>query len=219
GTSSRTPSHPYTWDSPIFTWGDDDETKADEQQELLGGMCEANTTRTTVVMKLKKDVDITLSPMGLESAQLMLEALTPVLEGLHPMTIVNQTHMEALDSVAQHNTLKKERYMYWWRLRDKKVAGTPEQSAVLSTTYLESCFKQMHGNVTVPKVNITLLQASVVEEVISFSALDNIRDLTCVSLFSVCLDNVSLQFYSGHQSNKSVQMYMRNPHDPIVQKK
>lgn len=69
------------------------------------------------------------------------------------------------------------------------------------------------------QVNVTLLQASVVEEVISFSALDNIRDLTCVSLFSVCLDSVSLQFYSGHQSKKSVQMYMRNPHDPVMQKK
>ena len=62
------------------------------------------------------------------------------------------------------------------------------------------------------QINVTLLQASVVEEVISFSALDNIRDLTCVSLFSVCLDNVSLQFYSGHQSKKSVQMiFMKNP--------
>lgn len=72
---------------------------------------------------------------------------------------------------------------------------------------------------TLKQVNVTLLQASVVEEVISFSALDNIRDLTCVSLASVCLDSVSLQFYSGHQSKKSVQMYMRNPHDPVIQKK
>lgn len=71
----------------------------------------------------------------------------------------------------------------------------------------------------IKQVNVTLLQASVVEEVISFSALDNIRDLTCVSLASVCLDSVSLQFYSGHQSKKSVQMYMRNPHDPVIQKK
>ena len=39
----------------------------------MGGMLEANTTRTTVVIKLKKDVDIMLSPMALESAQLFLE--------------------------------------------------------------------------------------------------------------------------------------------------
>lgn len=42
-------------------------------QDTMGGMLEANTTRTTVVIKLKKDVDIMLSPMALESAQLFLE--------------------------------------------------------------------------------------------------------------------------------------------------
>ncbi|XP_069163725.1 bridge-like lipid transfer protein family member 1 isoform X18 [Procambarus clarkii] len=219
-TSGRTPSHPYTWDTPIFTWGDTQEEQSHEDsQDVVGGVCDSNTTRTTVVIKLKKDVDIMLSPMALESAQLFLEALTPVLESLHPLSIVNQAHMRSLSTVAGQNTLKKKRYMYWSRLRDKKVAGTPEQSAVLSTTYQESCFQQMQGQVTVPRINVTLLQASVVEEVISFSALDNIRDLTCVSLISVSLDSVSLQFYSGHQSKKSVQMYMRNPHDPVMQKK
>lgn len=42
-------------------------------QDTTGGMLEANTTRTTIVIKLKKDVDIMLSPMALESAQLFLE--------------------------------------------------------------------------------------------------------------------------------------------------
>ncbi|XP_050686161.1 transmembrane protein KIAA1109 homolog isoform X6 [Eriocheir sinensis] len=218
--SGRTPSHPYTWDTPLFTWGDaQEEPVHEDSQDTVGGVLEANTTRTTVVIKLKKDVDIMLSPMALESAQLFLEALTPVMEALHPLSIINHAHMRSLSTVEGQNTLKKKRYMYWSRLRDKRVAGTPEQSAILSTTYQESCFQQMQGQVTVPRVNVTLLQASVVEEVISFSALDNIRDLTCVSLFSVCLDSVSLQFYSGHQSKKSVQMYMRNPHDPVMQKK
>lgn len=40
----------------------------------------------------------------------------------------------------------------------------------------------------VPKVNIAVLQVSVVEEVIAFSALDNIRDLTCVSLLALSLE-------------------------------
>lgn len=40
---------------------------------MVGGVCDANTTRTTVVVKLKKDIDITLSPMALESAQLFIE--------------------------------------------------------------------------------------------------------------------------------------------------
>lgn len=49
------------------------------------------------------------------------------------------------------------------------------------------------------QVNLTILQVSIVEEVISFSALDNIKDLTCVSLFSVCLENVNVKFHSDEQ--------------------
>lgn len=74
------------------------------------------------------------------------------MESLHPLSIVNHAHMRSLASVAGQNTLKKKRYMYWARLRDKKVAGTPEQSAILSTTYQESYFQQMQGQVTVPRV-------------------------------------------------------------------
>jgi hypothetical protein len=49
------------------------------------------------------------------------------------------------------------------------------------------------------QVNITLLQASVVEEMISFSALDNIQDLTCVSLFAVCFDAITATICCSQQ--------------------
>lgn len=48
-------------------------------------------------------------------------------------------------------------------------------------------------------MNVTLLQVSIVEEIISFSALDNIKDLTCVSLFSVCFDNITVKLHSDKQ--------------------
>ena len=34
-------------------------------------------------------------------------------------------------------------------------------------------------------VNVMVLQASVVEEMCAFSALDNVRDITCVSLLAL----------------------------------
>ena len=43
------------------------------------------------------------------------------------------------------------------------------------------------------KINISVLQASLVEETISFAALDHIRELTCVSTLAVCLDNITCQ--------------------------
>ena len=45
----------------------------------------------------------------------MFQALIPVLEKLHPMTIVNQAHAQSISAVEANNTLKKERYMYWHR--------------------------------------------------------------------------------------------------------
>lgn len=38
-----------------------------------------------------------------------------------------------------------------------------------------------------------ILQSSVVEEVISFSALDHIQELACVSMLAVCVDNITCQ--------------------------
>lgn len=49
------------------------------------------------------------------------------------------------------------------------------------------------------QINICVLQASIVEEVISFSALDNIRDLTCVSLLAICLEELTTKFHFSKQ--------------------
>lgn len=54
-------------------------------------------------------------------------------------------------------------------------------------------------NLIVLQINFALLQASVVEEVISFSALDNLRDLTCVSLLAVSFEGVTTRFHCGKQ--------------------
>lgn len=51
-----------------------------------------------------------------------------------------------------------------------------------------------------------------VEEIISFSALDNIRDLTCVSFFAVCFDDVMLRLHLGKQAREIVQTF----HKPTV---
>lgn len=57
-----------------------------------------------------------------------------------------------------------------------------------------------------------MLQASVVEEIISFSALDNIRDLTCVSLYAVSFHEITTRFYLGKQAREVVQTF----HKPAV---
>lgn len=63
------------------------------------------------------------------------------------------------------------------------------------------------------QINVTILQVSIVEEVISFSALDNIKDLTCVSLFSLCFDNINAKFHLDMQAHEVLQKFQR----PVVQ--
>lgn len=51
------------------------------------------------------------------------------------------------------------------------------------------------------------MQASIVEEVIAFSALDNLKDLTCMSLLSVCIDNTVIQLSQSCQTKKVIQTF------------
>lgn len=51
------------------------------------------------------------------------------------------------------------------------------------------------------------MQASIVEEVIAFSALDNLKDLTCMSLLSVCVDNTIVQLSHSCQTKKVIQTF------------
>lgn len=68
-------------------------------------------------------------------------------------------------------------------------------SLVQSSVYQECISSQTQGVIVLPKINVTLLQASVVEELTPFSALDNIRDFACVSIFAICLDRVTAKFH------------------------
>lgn len=220
-SSNKTPTHPYLWDSSalIQSEGDNDDIAHDED-ELLTVQHETGS-RTTVIVKLKGDIDIMLSPMVLESLQRFIDAITPTLITLHPLTILNHIHNECLGRVEDANILKQDQSLsYWSQVQTSSKRSTAErniksgqvQVALETSVYEESITTQVQGTIILPKVNITLLQASVVEEIISFSALDNIRDLTCVSLFAICFDTVTTRFYIGKQAREVVQTF----HKPAV---
>ncbi|XP_046477858.1 bridge-like lipid transfer protein family member 1 isoform X1 [Neodiprion pinetum] len=221
-SSTKTPTHPYIWDSSalIQSEGDNNDTAHDEE-ELLTVQHETGS-RTTVILKLKGDIDIMLSPMVLESLQRFIDAIIPTLATLHPLTILNHLHNECLGRVEDANILKQDQSLsYWSQVQTSSKRSTAErnikngnvQVALQTSVYEESITTQVQGTIILPKMNITLLQASVVEEIISFSALDNIRDLTCVSLFAICFDNVTTRFYIGKQAREVVQTFYK----PAVQ--
>lgn len=51
----------------------------------------------------------------------------------------------------------------------------PGGGAILTDVYEESLSTQIQGMVVIQRINVSLIQSSVVEEVISFAALDNVQ--------------------------------------------
>ncbi|KAL0113128.1 hypothetical protein PUN28_012379 [Cardiocondyla obscurior] len=189
------------------------------EEELLAILHETGL-RTTVIVKFKGDVDIMLSPMVLESFQRFIDSIIPTLASLHPLTILNHLHNECISKVEDANILKQDQSLsYWSQIQTSSKRSTAERNlkngqgddeckiALQTNVYEESITTQIQGSIILPKLNLTLLQASVVEEIISFSALENIRDLTCVSLFAICLDDVTARFYLGKQAREVVQTF------------
>lgn len=66
------------------------------------------------------------------------------------------------------------------------------------------CFLCIYLNLYLLQINISILQTSISEEVTSFSALDNIRDITCVSLLILSLSNLNGKVFSSIQSRQSI---------------
>ncbi|XP_076753670.1 transmembrane protein KIAA1109 homolog tweek isoform X3 [Xylocopa sonorina] len=224
-SSNKTPTHPYLWDSTTINCMEGEEDHTTHNKEELLTVQHESGSRTTVIVKFKGDVDIMLSPMVLESLQRFIDAIIPTLAALHPLTILNHLHHECIGKVEDANILKQDQSLsYWSQVQTSSKRSTAERNikngqgddkrkiALQTNVYEESIMTQVQGSIILPKMNITLLQASVVEEIISFSALENIRDLTCVSLFAICFDDVTARFYIGKQAREVVQTF----HKPAV---
>ena len=56
------------------------------------------------------------------------------------------------------------------------------------------------------QINVCVLQASLVEEVISLSALERVRELTCVSVLAICLDSLHCQLLINNHSHKALEV-------------
>ncbi|XP_074602504.1 transmembrane protein KIAA1109 homolog tweek isoform X2 [Brevipalpus obovatus] len=62
----------------------------------------------------------------------------------------------------------------------------------------------------ISNINFVVLQASLVEEFITFSALDDTKDLTCVSMLSISLSRINFDSYSSSQERRSLHTIISN---------
>jgi hypothetical protein len=196
--NNKTPTSPY-----IHVWDQEDvdnEPSSFQEEELLSNQTDAGC-RTIVIVKLKGDLDIMISPLLLESLQRFVDALTPTVANLHPLTVINHLHTSCVSQVESANILKTTE-----NVAKLCQTGTGDANDGI---YEETVKTQLQAAIFLPKVNVTLLQVSIVEEIISFSALDNMKDLTCVSLFSVCFDNVTAKLHCDKQAREVLQKFHR----------
>ncbi|XP_044260636.1 transmembrane protein KIAA1109 homolog isoform X4 [Tribolium madens] len=201
GEGNKTPTSPYA-----HVW-DQDEVEGDstfQEEELLSNQMDAGC-RTIVIVKLKGDLDVMVSPLLLESLQRFVDALTPIVANLHPLTVINHLHTSCVGQVESANILKTTENIA--KLCQTPTAG--DEGPITEGIFEETVKTQLQAAIFLPKVNVTLLQVSIVEEIISFSALDNMKDLTCVSLFSVCFDNVTAKLHCDKQAREVLQRFHR----------
>ncbi|KAL7044402.1 hypothetical protein ACKWTF_001906 [Chironomus riparius] len=221
--SCAAPPRSHPWDPMVLIRNHDQEKEKSEgnnksDEEFLGTFHgDTPASRTSIVLRFKGHIDIMLTPLLLESSQRMVESLMPTLSSLHPLTVINTLHNSCVSKVEAMNILKRDQSRsYWSQVHSNSKRSTTERNLqagmpIMTDMYEESISTQLQGLVVLPKVNISLIQAAVVEEVISFAALDNIQELSCSSLLAVCFDNISMKFHIGKQTKACMQTVYTQP--------
>uniref|UniRef100_T1KK05 Bridge-like lipid transfer protein family member 1 C-terminal domain-containing protein n=1 Tax=Tetranychus urticae TaxID=32264 RepID=T1KK05_TETUR len=124
---------------------------------------------------------------------------------------LNSTNQQATTSGAQSGiTTGRTRFGEAFEDVKSQFKSPPIESTVTANQYEENKRSKFQVFVQISKINIIVLQASLVEEFITFSALDDIRDLTCVSMFSASLSKTNFDFYSSRQERRSLHTVISN---------
>lgn len=218
--NSQIKPHPF----PAGWW----EPQAGAQDSQEGGPDAAAATAATttsdtqggLLVRLRGEVDVVLTPLVLESTQKFVESLTPVLANMHPISVINHLRLLCISSVQRANVLKQSRHVPSWLPALAQAARSPPRAPSRgkappaeppTRVHEQPLTDRLQATVAVPRLNLVLLQSSVVEDMISFSALDDIQELTCVSLFGVCVENVTAKYARSRRTLEAVQLCHRPP--------
>lgn len=192
---------------------DENESWDNVEEPLLDttdGTVLENASRTTATVKLKGSLDILVTPLLLESFQRLCEAVTPTLSSLHPSAILDGLHFRCLDRLKSQNRLKKVEESLETDSPDYDVLAQRFSSTESRPKQTEIKTSSYQALISIPKINISTLQAGMVEELISFSTLDNIQEITCVSLVGMSIEDVRCQLLSNSHSCKTLKSVLPN---------
>ncbi|XP_072351818.1 bridge-like lipid transfer protein family member 1 isoform X7 [Scyliorhinus torazame] len=154
-------------------------------------------TRTTAIVEVKGAVDIVLTPLVTEAFDRYFEAMVHFSSIWHPAAIVDDLHAKVLkeaylNSKSASSELATSKHEGRTSKMENGTTGITKsgQTRTNPETKQDNVkIKGLQANVSIPKVNLCLLQASV-EKPPTFSANKNV---TQVSLVALCFDRISTQ--------------------------
>uniref|UniRef100_A0A3Q3M6J8 KIAA1109 n=1 Tax=Mastacembelus armatus TaxID=205130 RepID=A0A3Q3M6J8_9TELE len=144
-------------------------------------------TRTTAIVEVKGAINVVLTPLVAESLDRYIESMVHFASIRHPAAILDDLHGKVLN----------EAYQISKSTVTESVKGTTPGSLNISHGQTDLSVKPdnvkikgLQANVSIPKVNLCLLQASVEEGSPSCSS----KCVTHVSLVALCFDRIATQF-------------------------
>ncbi|KAJ8281426.1 hypothetical protein GJAV_G00067550 [Gymnothorax javanicus] len=179
-------STPYTpLDKKAMENTDDDTTTDDWSLDQPHSQ-----TRTTAIVEVKGVVDVVLTPLVAEALDRYIEAMVHFASIRHPASILDDLHGKVLNeayqiskSTVSDSTAGKPEQ------KTSKPEGTAPGQTDLSVKPDNVKIKGLQANVTIPKVNLCLLQVSVEQG----SPCSSSRNVTHVSLVALCFDRIATQ--------------------------
>ncbi|XP_058888337.1 bridge-like lipid transfer protein family member 1 isoform X4 [Acipenser ruthenus] len=190
GSSSSTPYTPLEKKAMENT---DDETVTEDwtlDQPL-------SQTRTTAIVEVKGAVDVVLTPLVAEALDRYIEAMVHFASNRHPASILDDLHGKVLSEAYQiSKSTVSDSVSTKHESRGSKVENAAPGSTNsgnmqtdLSANQDNVKIKGLQANVSIPKVNLCLLQASIEEGSPSNSS----KNVTHVSLVALCFDRIATQ--------------------------
>uniref|UniRef100_A0A672JAY7 Si:ch211-233a24.2 n=1 Tax=Salarias fasciatus TaxID=181472 RepID=A0A672JAY7_SALFA len=157
-------------------------------------------TRTTAIVEVKGAINVVLTPLVAESLDRYIESMVHFASIRHPAAILDDLHGKVLNEAYQisKSTVTESLMSLCFGFGSlSKTEGTTPGSLNISHGQTDLSVKPdnvkikgLQANVSIPKVNLCLLQASVEEGSPSCSS----KCVTHVSLVALCFDRIATQF-------------------------
>lgn len=249
-------------------------------EKQISKTIEIRNEKVTILVKVNGNTEIKISPLCLDGMKTFIDALTPTLAKVHPLTVVNHINTLCYNNVESKNHLKKEKTLEYGQLKLKawhstmererglnKTSNTnqnlsnqtnlsnlttihnlnntpnivnnqthipnissnstsipapkpnffesrrqPVQAATVITAnqYEETKNTKFQLFIQISNINVYVLQASLVEQLVDSSTIEHLNDCTCVSLVALNIGRLNFDYFNNKKERRSLHTFITN---------